>query len=525
MGEFRLLDCTLRDGGYINDWNFGNQTIKNIIQDLVESHIDYVEIGFLRNCEYNKNKTLYNCIAEAKKILPENQQNTKFVLMALHNLYDIKKLEICDGTIEHIRVTFHDYDIDDGLTFCKKVIEKGYKCFCNPINIMGYSDEKLLWLIEKINLLSPYAFPIVDPFGSMTLNDLVRIYLLVEHNLDPSIVLGLHLHENLSLAYALAQKYTNIVSPFRESVIDASMQGIGRVPGNLCMELIMDYMNKTFGKTYDVNPVLDGIDDYIARLKEVEAWGYSTAYALSAQHNLHRNYSEFFLNKGKLKAKQINQILASIDNNKKTVFDRSYAEKLYQNFQNIAIDDTDSRKMFKAVLKNREVLLLAPGATLNSEMDKINEFIREKKPLIFAINFLPIDYTADYIFFSNIKRLEKISSEYSLDQYLITSNLINSNIKVKNVFNYYDLAYQNNKLYDNSAIMLIRLLQQLGVPGVYIAGMDGYEKSKKNYCVDYIHSYHIQNYAFENREIESHLLQLKHQINIQFLTSTLYQFK
>ena len=62
--------------------------------------------------------------------------------MALHNKYDITKLEPNDGTVEAVRVTFHDYDIDEGLEFVKKVMEKGYKCFCNPINIMGYSDQE-----------------------------------------------------------------------------------------------------------------------------------------------------------------------------------------------------------------------------------------------------------------------------------------------------------------------------------------------------------------------------------------------
>ncbi len=524
MSEFKLLDCTLRDGGYINNWDFGYQTIKNIIHNLVDSHVDYIEIGFLRNCEYDKNKTLYNNVAQAKNILPKSHQNTKFVLMCLHNLYDIQKLEPCDGTIEYVRVTFHDYDIEEGLAFCKKVIEKGYKCFCNPINIMGYSDERLLWLIQKINELSPYAFSIVDTFGSMTATDLMRIYYLVEHNLNPDIVLGLHLHENLSLAYSLAQKYTNIVSPIRKSVIDASMQGMGRVPGNLCMELIMDYMNKAFGKNYDINPVLDGIDDYIARLKSIEAWGYSTAYALSAQYNLHRNYSEFFLNKGKLRAKQINQLLASIEDHKKTAFDKDYAEQLYQNYQNIHIDDTDSRDDLKQQLKGKKILLLAPGATLNTQRDKVVRFIDENSPVIIAVNFSPEQFHPDYIFFSNSKRLEEVTSQSNEDsQYLITSNLSHSDHSAEHVFNYYDLAYQNNELYDNSAVMLMHLLQQIGVEEVYLAGMDGYEKDRTNYSVDYIHSHHIKDYALENKEISTHLRQLNAQMPLHFLTATFYQ--
>ena len=116
MSLIKLLDCTLRDGGYINDWNFGHHTIKSIIKKLVDSQVDYVEVGFLRDCEYDRNKTLYNNCAQIQPVLPQKKGNTIFTAMALHNKYTVDKLEPYDGkTIDAVRVTFHDYDIDEGL--------------------------------------------------------------------------------------------------------------------------------------------------------------------------------------------------------------------------------------------------------------------------------------------------------------------------------------------------------------------------------------------------------------------------
>ena len=201
MSSIRLLDCTLRDGGYINDWNFGFHATRDIIRKLVESQVDYVEIGFLRDCVSDRNHSLYNNCSEIAGVLPppEKRGNTRFTAMILHNKYDIQKLEPYDGkTIDAIRVTFHDYDIDEGLSYIQKVKEKGYQVFCNPINIMGYSDAMILDLIQKVNRIQPYAFSIVDTFGSMMKADLQRIYSLVEHNLDKSVVIGLHLHENMA---------------------------------------------------------------------------------------------------------------------------------------------------------------------------------------------------------------------------------------------------------------------------------------------------------------------------------------
>lgn len=521
--QFKLLDCTLRDGGYINDWKFGYSVIKSIIRNLVAAQMEYIEIGFLRDCEYDKNRTLFNNVAEAKKVLPLDAQNSKFVLMCLHNKYDIAKLEPCDGTIEYVRITFHDYDIEEGLCFCQEVMKKGYKVFCNPINIMGYPDKALLALLERINQIKPYGFSIVDTFGSMMKEDLLRIYSMIEHNLDKSIVVGLHLHENLSLSYSLAQEFCSICSNLRDAVIDASLLGMGRVPGNLCGELIMDFMNRYYEKKYNLDVALDTIEDYIVPFKKIEPWGYSTAYALSAQYNLHRNYGEYLLKTGKLRAKQINQILAAVEDGKKTVYDEAYIEQLYTWFQNIEADDGTSREYLQDRIGDKEILLLAPGKSLNEQRAEIEGFISENQPVIFSANFEPENFGVSFCFFSNMKRYEEyMETVAKRKECLITSNLQHSEYKAEHVFSYYQLAYQDNHLNDNCAVMLLRLLLQLGKKKVYLAGMDGYKETGENYSVSYMHSANGKAEE-ENKKIEIALCQLEEEMELIFLTKTQYK--
>lgn len=521
MTNIKLLDCTLRDGGYINDWNFGCHTIKSIIKLLVDSQVDYVEIGFLRNCEYDKDKALYNNCSEMLPVLPGKKGNTMFTAMALHNKYDINKLEDYDGkTIDAIRVTFHDYDIDEGLAFIRKAKEKGYKVFCNPINIMGYSDEMILNLLQKVNQIQPYAFSIVDTFGSMMKSDLLRIYSLIEHNLDKSIVIGLHLHENLALSYSLAQEFIAMKASERRSVIDASMLGMGRTPGNLCMELIMDYMNKTQGAVYDVNPVLDGIDDHITQLKKIEPWGYSTAYALSAKFNLHRNYAEFLLGKGRLRAKQINQILASIEEHKKTAYDEAYIEELYQKFQNHEVDDSKLLARLGDGLKGRNVLILAPGSSLIRQKDKIENFLQSEKPVIISANFASGDYGQDYIFCSNAMRYGALEDRDTDSVILITSNLMDV-CEEPNVLNYSELCFDEKGNCDNCVIMLLKLFIKLGMKQVYIAGFDGYQEDGGNYVTSYMASQHTKGME-ENIRNRRYIEDIRKQLEVVFLTDSLY---
>ncbi len=518
-----MLDCTLRDGGYINDWDFGYDTIRSIIAKLVASQVEYVEIGFLRNCVYDRNKSVFNNCEEMKPVLPAERGNTRFSAMALHNTYDLDQLEPYDGkTIDLIRVTFHDYDIEEGLAFIRKAKEKGYQVACNPINIMGYTDAQILALLSRVNEIGPAAFSIVDTFGSMMKQDLLRIYSMVEHNLDPSIAIGLHLHENLALAYSLAQEYIGIRATGRKSIIDASMLGMGRVPGNLCMELIMDYMNKLQGCNYNVNPVLDGIDDHIVQLKQVEPWGYNIAYALSAKYNLHRNYSEFLLGKARLRAKQINQILSRIEPCKKTAFDREYIEKLYMDFQSIQVDDTALLQRLERETADRNILVIAPGSSILEYQEKIAGFIREKKPVVFSANFVPEHYDVDYAFFSNARRYEAYRDRQRKEKEIVTSNLLSIGCEASNVVNYSEVSFSEKGNCDNCVIMLLRLLYKVGAGTVYLAGFDGYQENGSNYVSAHMASPHTKGEE-ENVMLRRFVRDLESSMRLLFLTPSHYE--
>lgn len=319
--DLNLLDCTLRDGGYVNDWQWGFQRAKEIIQSLVRADINVVEVGFLRNVDvYNPDITVCNHIEELNKLLPNHSGNTMFSAMAMRSNYDIKKLSPYSGTgIEMIRITAHDYDIADGMDFAREVKTKGYKLSINPINIMGYSDDRILWILKQVNKIQPYQFSIVDTFGSMKRRDLDRIVSLVDNNLDRNIRVALHLHENMSLSCCLAQNFVD-KHLNRPVAIDGSLMGMGRIPGNLPIELIADYLNEYADKAYNIDYLMDAIQDYIAPIKQEAEWGYTPAYFLSARFNLHRNYAEHYLNKGDLTNRDINHILARFDNDKKKPF-------------------------------------------------------------------------------------------------------------------------------------------------------------------------------------------------------------
>lgn len=264
--HIRLLDCTLRDGGHIVAGKFGEEVIRNTIESLVEAGVDIIEVGFLWDQVYGADTARYFSISDVKRVLPKNKGKSKFSLMA--DFIDLEHLEPCDGTIDFIRLSFKRWRLDWGLNTAKILMDKGYKVFINPVNNNVYSDKEYIEVLEKVNQLHPYGFSIVDTFGVMRVRDLSHRYYLVENNLLPDITIGVHLHENLGLAFSLAQHIAQIANPTRKIVIDGSLLGMGRVPGNLCIEQIMDFMNEQYGKQYSLEPVYDAIDDYIAPIKQ-----------------------------------------------------------------------------------------------------------------------------------------------------------------------------------------------------------------------------------------------------------------
>ena len=516
-----LLDCTLRDGGYINDWIFGKPVIKDIVRKLVEAGTDYIEVGFLRNCKYNPDKALFNNIDEIRSTIPTTKNISHYSVMALHNLYDISNLEENDGFIDLIRVTFHNYDIDEGLRFVLKVKQKGYPVSCNPINIMGYSDMELLNLIEKVNEIHPEVFSIVDTFGSMMQQDLVRIYSIVEHNLDKTIKIGLHLHENLGQSFSLAQSFINQKSEDRNCIIDGSLLGMGRVPGNLCIELLMEYLNRFEGSRYNVEPVYDAINDYIEDIRHVNPWGYSTAYALSAKYNLHRNYSEYLLAKGKLRTKDINYILAGVDRTKKSAFDKAYIESLYEEYQNVAVDDTKDKEKLKAMIENQEIMLLAPGYSLIQYERQIRNYIQNMRPVKISVNFIDSQYGSEMAFFTNLRRYDQNKCNIDKQKILITSNIHKEIKEAYAAFDFYRLACDERGLFDNSMIMLLRLLYSLNIKKVAIAGFDGFSDSGINYA-SVAHGNMKKQSEEENGLISNYVNKLKSKIDITYITPSKY---
>lgn len=521
-----ILDCTLRDGGYINNFNFGKLILKDIIKKLSKASIDIIECGFLKSNEYDNNCSLFGNVDMIRNIIEEKNSNLLYVAMLQYGAISIEEIDNYDNTsIDGIRLTFHEHEIEDAFIIGKKIIDKGYKLFMQPVGTITYTDEALLNLINKINELKPFAFYMVDTLGTMYKNDLLRMFYLVDHNLDKKIALGFHSHNNLQLSFANAQELMQL-NTNRHLIIDSSIYGMGRGAGNLNTELVTEYINKNIGLRYDNIEILEIIDEYIKPLSMKYKWGYDVAYYIASITGCHPNYASFLLNKQTLHAQDINAILNSLDFGKRALFDKRYIEQKYINYLNHYVDDLNIQNEIKKEINNRKILLLAPGKSLEKNIEKINSIINNREYYIISINFFPKDIPIDMIFISNMKRFKNVQalSKYDNLKIIVTSNIITSEKNIS-VINYSSYLNEEDCISDNAGLMCINFLKKIGVTEILLAGFDGFSNNiEENYYEPNMYlNIEEEKLRLMNKAIAQKLNQLDNQINFKFLTKSVYK--
>ncbi|MCL1986744.1 MAG: aldolase catalytic domain-containing protein [Firmicutes bacterium] len=487
--KINILDCTLRDGGFTNDWQFGNAHIKGIIAGLTDSAVDFVEVGYLQNISYNPDLSLFSEVGQIADILPNETQSIKYVAMIECGKYDVSALaETAD--LWGIRIVFHKHQADEALQACETVKNKGYQVFLQPMGTDAYTDKTLLDLIERVNQAKPHSFYFVDSLGVMDKTDIMRIATLIDNNLDAAITMGFHSHNNLQLVFSNAKKLIDMRLK-REIYIDSSVYGMGRGAGNLNTELLANYLNVENGTAYNVDRILRVYDEHTA--KTPQNWGYSLPYYLAAVHKCHPNYATFLINRATLPITDVGLMLSSIPAADRRVYSEELINRLYYEYQSSQVDDSAAYAALQAELfdekgekSQKPVLILAPGKTLQTHKTAISQFIVTENPVIIAINHNPTDFVANFVFYSNQKRYaeRKFRGQNKALRYILTSNIKEKNGEFGEetlIFNYSDLCNNKGVFFDNAAAMLFGILRRTNCTKVHCAGLDGYKSNDDYY--------------------------------------------
>lgn len=527
----KLLDCTLRDGGYVNDWAFGQDNLITIFERLVSSNVDIIEIGFLdESREFDINRSIMPDTASVQKLYGKvEKKNAMIVGMIDYGTCPLDRIQPCEESyLDGIRVIFKKHLMKEAIEFCAEIKKLGYCVFTQAVSITSYSDEEIMELIELVNELQPSAVSMVDTYGLLHQDNLLHYYELLDRYLTPEIGIGYHSHNNFQLAYANCIEMLKQNSG-RMMLVDGSLYGMGKSAGNAPIELLAMHLNERYGKNYDVNQMIEAIDGNIMKIYQRTPWGYNLFYYLAASNKCHPSYIQYLMNKHSLSIKSINEILEKIDPEKRLLYDQKYMESLYRQYQKKECDDSVSRENLYKLLCGKNILIIGPGKTIRTELDNIKAYLEENRDtIVISINFIPHDFPVDYVFLSNSRRYIHVNNSLkeSVNQkvkVIATSNVTGTNRQFQFVLNNELLLDEDAEFSDNSFIMLLKTLQAMDVATITCAGLDGYSSEEDNYANEDMEYWFAKRKAKSLNEYVRGYLETAVKPAISFLTKTHYK--
>ena len=374
MKKIKLLDCTLRDGGYYTNWDFDKNLVKTYCKSMESLPIEYVEVGYRSIPLEGYLGEYFYCPDFVMKQLKEMMPSKKLVIIL--NEKDIRAshvpelLKPCEEYISMVRIAVDPVNFVTAIELAKAIKIMGFEVAFNVMYMSEWKeDNSFLNLLTGLEDTIDY-FYMVDSFGGVIQEDVKEIINLVKSKTN--VKLGFHGHNNLEMALA------NTITAISEGceIVDATITGMGRGAGNLRTELLLTYLNSrgyegiTFGN-------LSGAVSLFEDLKKDYGWGTNLPYMFSGAYSLPQKQVMEWVGMNRY---PIASIVNALHNNKSS------------------IDDNLSLPTLKNGRKNKDVLIVGGGSSVIKNNQALQVFLQQHKDLKVIHTGLK--------YFSNFKNIE-----------------------------------------------------------------------------------------------------------------------
>ena len=485
--KIKILDCTIRDGGYYNNWQFSKEITKRYFKSVIDSGVDAIEIGF----RFPPKNNFLGPFAYTTDSLVKNYKLKSKILAVMINGSDLLKNKNYyfrntplqkTTNINTIRIACHSNEIIKVSNICSSFKRKGYRVMLNLMQINLIELKTLERIIKKINKKNIEVLYFADSLGALNPQQTLRICKIFNKFWDKEY--GIHSHDNCGLAI----KNCRIALLNGATWFDGTIRGMGRGAGNISTENLFSLVNK-FNikkknlKFYKLNKLKKTLNDF-KKFHQIFKWGKSRAYEFAAKKNIHPTYVQYIQQRMQLDLKGTINILGQISSSSGRNFN---LENLNQ------IMNRKNKKLYKGkwnatnFLKNKNVLLFANGNSISSYSEEIKEFIKIYKPVTLSLNYVKKinKKYIDYFLFShhrnflvykefirqNLKKIILPAGQFFNDE--------NHNFKIKD----YGIKIEKNKmvikknycvLENNLAFLYAISLSKIGkAKKVFLAGFDG----------------------------------------------------
>ena len=285
--EIKVLDCTIRDGGLMNDHAFDHKLVQSVYKACNEAGIDYIELGYKSSKKIfapdSFGKWKFCDEDDIKRAIGDEIGEIEISVMAdaERTDYHTDILPSDQSLIDIVRVATYIHQIPTAIDMVKDAHDKGYDTTINLMAISTAQERELDVALEELVETEASTIVLVDSYGALyseQIEYLTRKYLTYAK--PAGVEVGIHTHNNQQLAYANTVQAV-IMGANR---LDASIGGLGRGAGNCPMELLIGFLHNP---KFHLRPILKCFQDHIAPLKEKLRWGYDIPYMVTGQLNRH----------------------------------------------------------------------------------------------------------------------------------------------------------------------------------------------------------------------------------------------
>ena len=387
MKNINILDCTLRDGGYYNNWDFSTNLINDYLRSMPLAGVDYVELGFRSlykstfkgACAYTKDEFL-DTLKIPKKLKVAVMVNasdllnfgTKDPIKNTRLLFSHKR----NSKVTLVRIAAHHYEIKKILKVINFLKRYGYNVALNIMQIADRSDQEIRSISKDLSKTSLDVLYFADSMGSLNIEKLLNIISNIKSHWNKN--LGIHTHDNMSRAAI----NTNIAINHGVDWIDGTITGMGRGPGNSKTEyLVIEYEN-ILSKKVNIIPLLELIDKHFKPLMDKYKWGTNPFYFLAGMHGIHPTFIQTMLGNNRFSNKDI---LSSINHLKKSGGKKFNKDLLNPN-NKIYVGKFPGKWSPKKDISNKDVLIIGSGPGIKEYKNIIETYIQKNKPYVIALN-------------------------------------------------------------------------------------------------------------------------------------------
>ena len=383
-----LLDCTLRDGGYYNNWSFSKKLVKEYLNTISKSGVDIVELAFRF-----KNKLKYGDyghLTDQKILKLKLPKNLKYSIMINCKDYinkskiDLKLLnrlflEKKKSKISIIRIAANYSELNYALLIAQELSKKKYIIFLNIMQITTLKKNELINITKKLKKQKSISvLYIADSLGDLTINKLKEVYGIIKNSNKP---LGIHAHDNLNLALS----NTLYAKKLGFKYLDSTILGMGRGAGNTkTEELTYEIDSKNNIQKYNYQIIYNLILEYFKKLKRKYDWGTNIYYFLSAKNQIHPTYVQKMIDDEKYSDKDILSTLNLLKELNARKYDINLLNDAIYNLPKI---NNNGDWYPKKDMENKKILILGPGKSVINNKKKIIRYIIQNKAKVICLNF------------------------------------------------------------------------------------------------------------------------------------------